>query len=91
MDKNYFNGGCSSCMFAHRDDRGRYISPCLGSSNCSYEEYKGPEPEMTEEEKDKYIQLLETYVKNATYQLTQDNEVGCLVLKKLKGKATGAD
>ena len=91
MDKNYFNGSCSSCMFAHRDDRGRYVSPCLGYSNCSYEEYKDPEPEMTEEEKDKYIELLETYVRNATYQIAQDNEVSDLVLKKLKEEVTKVD
>ena len=56
--KNYFNGGCSTCMFAERDERGRYIGPCSGFSNCSYEEYKG-ETDITEEEKDEKIADLE--------------------------------
>ena len=56
--KNYFNGGCLTCMFAERDERGRYIGSCSGFSNCSYEEYKG-ETDITEEEKDKKIAELQ--------------------------------
>ena len=56
--KNYFNGGCSTCMFAERDERGRYLGSCSGFSNCSYEEYKG-ETDITEEEKDEEIADLE--------------------------------
>ena len=55
---NYFNGGCSTCMFAERDERGRYIGSCSGFSNCSYGEYKG-ETDITEEEKDEKISDLE--------------------------------
>ena len=83
MDKNYFNGGCLTCIFAHRDDRDRYISPCLNSSNCSYEEYAGPEPEMTEEEKDNYIQSLEDIVKGALGE-----ELAKAAFAEMKKKAT---
>ena len=55
--KNYFNGGCSTCMFAKRDERGRYIGSCSGFSNCSYEEYKGKTD--IKEEKDNKIADLE--------------------------------
>lgn len=65
MDKCYMNGGCLTCQFADRDEKNRYAGPCSGYANCSYEEYKGPEPEMYEGEKDEYIQLLEGIVKGA--------------------------
>ena len=56
--KNYFNGGCLTCMFAERDERGRYLGHCSGFSNCFYKEYKG-ETDITEEEKDEKIAQLQ--------------------------------
>ncbi len=91
MDKiyNYSTGGCWTCMFAQRDDRNRYIGPCSGYANCDYEEYKGPEPEMYEEDKDKYIQLLEKFVAGVFGE--DGEEMTRNVLAELKGKATEAD
>ena len=88
MDKvlNYLTGRCQTCAFAHRDSRNRYVSSCLGYANCDYEEYKGPEPEMYEEDKDKYIQLLEEFIRTTFGR--GGEELAKKVLIELKGKAT---
>lgn len=82
---NYSTGGCWTCMFAQRDDRNRYMGPCSGYANCDYEEYTGSEPEMTEEEKDNYIQLLEGIVKGALGE-----ELAKASFVEMKKRATGA-
>ena len=59
MEKNYFNGGCIDCKFAERDERGRFVSPCSGYSNCSWEKFEGKVDPLTEEEKYQRIAELE--------------------------------
>lgn len=84
MEKCYFNGGCLTCRFADRDDRNRYEGPCSGYAHCDYQEYTGPEPDMTEEEKDNYIQLLEGIVKGALGE-----ELAKATFVEMKKRATG--
>lgn len=71
--KNYFNGGCLTCMFAERDERGRYLGHCSGFSNCSYEQYKG-ETDITEEEKDEKIADLEQQLAEKEAELKEQKE-----------------
>ena len=86
MEKCYFNGGCLTCRFADRDDRNRYEGPCSGYAHCDYQEYTGPEPDMTEEEKDNYIQLLEGIVKGALGE-----ELAKATFVEMKSKITETD
>lgn len=83
--KHYFNGGCSTCMFAERDERGRYVRSCSGFSNCSYKEYSG-KTDITEEEKDTKITDLETKLteKVFLYKFIDNDNLGeeyCILTK----------
>lgn len=32
---------CITCQFAHRDEHNRFLDPCSGYSNCSYQKFEG--------------------------------------------------